>query len=356
MVSKNQERVFSVLLMLIGLVIALGALEVTLRLLPKGAPALDDRPKGYFTPADSDNLQDYRIAPKPAKTFRIAAVGDSFTFGPYLQFDDAYPKRMERWLNLNRPHQTPAVEVINYGVPRFSTFHEVGSVEKALQDGADLIVLQITLNDPEQKLDWPTELIPDESGEVGGAKRAHSWWSSLKIVQFVTQRFQNTRSQRLYREYFFKLFTKNTPGYEQFLNSFTSIRILCKRYKVPLVAVVFPLFGVEVGPQYPFWPIHQQLHEDLDFRGIPNFDISDAYRGLPVERLQVLPGYDRHPNEIGHRIAAEQIIAELHRRELLPPGVYPSAIEPRRIGITRSKAKPEDAATPSGVAQGGIAR
>lgn len=344
--NKIKSIALSTGLISFGLLISLGALEIGLRLMPKPLPPLNDRPKMYFTPADADNLQDYRvIVPKPKNTFRIAAVGDSFTFGPYIQFDDTYPKRMERWLNLNGPNQTPAVEVINYGIPRYSTFHEVGSVKQALVDGADLIILQITLNDPEQKLDWPTELIPDQTGQLN-ANLPGSWFSrwfgGLSTVRFVKQRFDNTRSQTLYWDYFFKLFKKDTPNYTKFLNAFSDIRKLCERFNVPLVSVVFPLFGVEVGDKYPFWPIHNQIQEELKFRNIPSFDISEAYRGLPVERLQVLPGYDRHPNEIGHRIAAEAILEQLHQRELLPPGVYPKAIESHRIGINRSASKSSD--------------
>ncbi len=336
MSDRLKGAIVSGLLCVFGLFLAAGALEIALRLMPKPAKPLNDRPKEYFAPADSPNLQDYKIVlPKPAGVFRIAAVGDSFTFGPYIQFDDTYPKRMERWLNLNSPSQPVKVEVINYGVPRFSTFHEVGSVKQALLDGADLVLLQITLNDPEQKLDWPTELIPDEEGNLPGAGAHGSIFNQLKLVRFVKQRIENTRSQTLYREYFFKLFRKNTPGYTQFVNALTDIRRLGERFKVPVIAVVFPLFGVEVGPKYPFWPIHEQLAAELAERRIPSFDISTAFVGLPVERLQVLPGFDRHPNEIGHRIAAEEILRELNRRALLPPGTHPQSAFPQRIGIKR---------------------
>ena len=352
MLKKKYDIVISIAFSSFGLLLALAALEITLRIssndLTKQAVALNDRPKNYYTPADSANLQDYKVLkPKPKNTFRIAAVGDSFTFGPYLQFDDAYPKRLERWLNLNRTRAIPEqdnpvnIEVINYGVPRFSTFHEVGAVKQALVEGADLILLQITLNDPEQKLYWPTELIPDEAGEIG-AVSSNSWFGNLRIVKFVRQRLNNTRSQRLYRDYFFKLFERDTADYEKFLNAFTEIRKLTERHKKPLIAVVFPLFGVEVGDKYPFWSLHEQLRNDLTGRAIPFFDISAAFRGLPVERLQVLPGFDRHPNEIAHRIAAEQILEELHTRGLLPAGVYPTRIEPRRIGINRAASAASD--------------
>ncbi len=109
----------------LGIVLALLLIEIIFRLLPAhSAPQWQDRPLAYFYPEGAQTLQDYNhTAKKPAGALRVAVVGDSFTFGPFMQFDDTFPKRMERWLNLNQ--NQPKVEVINYGVPRYSTYHEV---------------------------------------------------------------------------------------------------------------------------------------------------------------------------------------------------------------------------------------
>ncbi|MCX6115883.1 MAG: SGNH/GDSL hydrolase family protein, partial [Proteobacteria bacterium] len=69
-------------------------------------------------------MQDYPHAVlKPANVFRIAAIGDSFTFAPYMQFTDTFPKKLAQMLSLNPGNRQ--VEVINYGVPAYSTSHEI---------------------------------------------------------------------------------------------------------------------------------------------------------------------------------------------------------------------------------------
>src|SRR6187397_49649 len=93
------------LVSIFGLAFALGAAEVALRLVDtetKPRP-IWDRPPVYYMPDDMLDLRDRKPAlPKPAHTLRIAVAGDSFTFGPSMQYDDTFSKRLERLLNLNQ--------------------------------------------------------------------------------------------------------------------------------------------------------------------------------------------------------------------------------------------------------------
>ncbi|MFM1848172.1 MAG: hypothetical protein RL417_1646, partial [Pseudomonadota bacterium] len=152
-VAPERPSIFVVLgalaaLIVGGIAAALIVIEVLFRSLYQPPIRWNDRPRAYFVPENAVVLTDRAYpAKKNPGTVRIAVVGDSFSFAPYMQFDDTFAKRLERWLNLNE--KQPKVEVINYGVPRYSTSHEIAVVERALKEEADLIVLQITLNDPE---------------------------------------------------------------------------------------------------------------------------------------------------------------------------------------------------------------
>jgi hypothetical protein len=55
---------------------------------------------------------------KPAGTFRILGLGDSFTYGIGVDLDSTYLSRLEQGLN-TRPGEHPRVEVIRAGIPRF---------------------------------------------------------------------------------------------------------------------------------------------------------------------------------------------------------------------------------------------
>lgn len=62
---------------------------------------------------------DYQIN-KPEDTFRIITLGDSFTFGQYVDVKDNYPERLEDLLNKKLPcGNVQKFEVINLGVPGY---------------------------------------------------------------------------------------------------------------------------------------------------------------------------------------------------------------------------------------------
>jgi hypothetical protein len=54
--------------------------------------------------------------PKPEGVFRIAAIGDSVTYGHECAQEAAYPKQLERLLNLAAGDAAPRYEVLNFGV------------------------------------------------------------------------------------------------------------------------------------------------------------------------------------------------------------------------------------------------
>jgi lysophospholipase L1-like esterase len=316
----------------IGILIALIMVELLVRLFLERAPvSWHDRPMRYFIHERSTTFQDYPVPqPKAEGTYRIAVVGDSFTFAPFMQFDDAFPKRLERWLNLNDGQRK--VEVINYGVPAHSAHHELHTAAKAIDEQADLVLMQITLNDPELKPYTPQELTA-ERNRFGALQLPDRWifrhWHSLV---FVLRRLHNNQTHKNYVEKFFDLFEEDVT-WSSFRDSWIRIGRLKNKRGVPIVAVVFPLFGVPVDDDYPFWPLHQKVSRLLEKQHIPLLDISEAYRNIPVERLQVLPGEDFHPNEIAHRMAAEAIVQWLGDNAHVPAEILPKVWRERRIGI-----------------------
>ena len=89
---------------------------------------------------------DYTIA-KPENTFRIAVIGDSFTFGWGVEESQTFVAQMEQTLN-RHSKGAPRYEVMNFGVPGYSTFQEVARFEElALDFSPDAVVVFFVEND-----------------------------------------------------------------------------------------------------------------------------------------------------------------------------------------------------------------
>lgn len=295
------------------LALLLGATEIAFRtvLLDRFAqqPA-KDRPPFFLLPESSNDNRDFTYPVKKAPgTFRIVVVGDSFTFGGKCPFDDTFPKRLERMLKLNNEHRP--VEVLNWGVPGLSTRQEEYGVRHALKYfQPDLIVLQVTLNDPEIR-PLNKHLLSAVPDWVEALDR--HWVSA----GFVAHRLWNTVAQKRYVQYYFSLF-ENEDTKTNFTTGASEIIQNARAAGVPLVAAIFPVFSHTVDESYPFRPLHNYIDSLFGTLGIPHVDLMSGYAGIPADRLAAIPGKDPHPNEIAHRIAAEQIYEFLTTQHLLP--------------------------------------
>lgn len=335
-----------------GILLALCALEVGVRVLvpvrTTQGPGWSDRPPFYFRSPSVPSMQDYpHVVPKPSDVFRIGVVGDSFTFAPFMQFTDSFPKKLEQILNLN--DTTRRVEVINYGVPAYSTSHEVRVAKKALEEGGDVVILQITLNDPELKHHTPSGIPENLHDPFAPLKlEGRSGWlaRNWRSYGFIATRLHNTKTHQAYIDYYNALFD-NPRTWNPFTDSMRRLVANVRGENKPIIAVVFPLFGIPMDSNYPFHRIHSKVQELMSSLQVPLLDLSPIYQGIPLERLQVIPGVDRHPNEIAHRMAAERIYIWLEELKLIPEEFLLKDKFATRLGVRDQRPLAAPSGTPS---------
>lgn len=306
-----------ILLPLFSLLVGLALLECAVRLMGLGSrPATTpDRPLFFYVPESAKDMRGWpATGEKTPGVFRAVIVGDSFTFAPMVQFDDTLPARLDRLMNLNGGGRA---EVINLGTPGFSTKDEVKSVEDAAKLGADLIVLQITLNDAELKMFGPEDAKRRAFGKLRITKEDNPILYHWKTAGLVASRIHNTLSNRRYRDYFLNIW-RGDENWRVFTDSVNSMSDLCRKKGVKFAAVVFPIFSFPADDNHPFLGIHKKISDFLDSAGVVHLDLFDAYRGMDNNRLQIVPGFDSHPNEIALRIAAEKTYAFLLEKGLIP--------------------------------------
>ena len=110
----------------------------------------------------------------------------------------------------------------------------------------------------------------------------------------------------------------NGPGVEECRRALKGFKRIARKRGIPLVVVVFPIFDSQLDHRYRYRDAHAAIVKRMEGLDIKVIDLLPHYAGLDGRRLAVTPFTDPHPNELGHRIAADVILAYLTRWRLLP--------------------------------------
>lgn len=310
-VSSRRRAELLLLLCSVGLFLLLA--EGAVRLLGAEKP----RPTGY-APVDTNrramrprNAAGYRdverAVPKPPGVRRVVSLGDSFAWGASVEFDDAYPQRLERGLNRRRGEPW---EVVNLALPGMNTVDHAAQLEQeGMAYGPDVVLLGFVLNDSEDAAAAETRRAVDweeaPAGPRGGALDRSALFRMVHTRLWATG--ENRRRVSGYKS----MYEENAPGWVAARKGLKSMGALCRTRGVPFVVAIFPLFGNRLDDGYPFPEIHRKVSEAAAEAGAKVVDLLPAYQSLRWELLVVDGVADEHPNEIAHRIAASVILRAL---------------------------------------------
>ncbi len=117
------------------------------------------------TTHNSQGFRGKEIAvPKPPGQFRIAILGGSTTYGEFIADDaDTFPAQLETILRDEFGYQQ--VEVINAGVPGYTSWESIGSLAfRILEHQPDLIIPYEGVNDVHARLVHPHAYRADNAG------------------------------------------------------------------------------------------------------------------------------------------------------------------------------------------------
>jgi hypothetical protein len=256
-------------------------------------------------PVNSRGYRDLeRPLEKPPGVRRAVCIGDSFTWGASILFDDAWPQRVERALTRERRERWDAVNLAESGL---NAVQEASRLEsEGFAYGPDVVVVAYVLNDSE-----------DET--AAEARRAADWIEERKrppspslldrsaLARLVRERVWATLENRRRVEGFRSMYADDYAGWAAARRALKAMGGMCRERGVPLVVAIFPLFGNPLDDRYPFADVHAKVAQAAAESGAMVVDLLPRYRGIDWRLLVVDGADDEHPNEIAHRIAAQAI-------------------------------------------------
>jgi len=314
-----------ILLLAASLLVALLLGEGAARLMARGggrtgyAPArTDGRDR---RPVNAAGYRDLERSPsKPPGVRRAVCIGDSFTWGVSVLFDDAWPQRIERTLSRERGERWEAVNLAEPGLNAVQEASRLAS--EGFAYGPDVVVVGYVLNDSE-----------DEG--AAEARRAADWIEGQRrtpsvslldrsaLVGLVRRRLWATGENRRRVLGFRSMYADGYAGWAEARGALKAMGGMCRERGVPLVVAIFPLFGNPLDDGYPFADVHAKVAQAAGEGGAKVVDLLPRYRGLDWRLLVVNGASDEHPNEIAHRIAAQAIARAVD--EVVPRPPAPSA-------------------------------
>jgi len=334
-----KELLLGSVLTTLSIAFVLIALEFSGRVLglfpsPSGAYRFS-RTKGYeLSPGqrdvNSEGFRDheYQLA-KPPHTFRIVAVGDSFTFGAGVKAEEAYAKRLEGMLNERFSGIGTRFEVLNIGVPGYNTHQElVHFQELGLKFSPDLVIVGFTMSDAELG-DFGLKDVKEQEQLI----RFKEWLKNhFGLYSFLRLRMKRLvdwlNSARLDPDNIggsavipLKMAARGepSPGWDLCRESLGKMAASGRDHHFPVMLVIFPFLD-RLDDTYPFTAEHALVATTASGNGMVVLDLFPAFRGLQPSTLWVTPA-DSHPNSHGHLIAAEWIF-----KTLLANGLVPSPV------------------------------
>lgn len=243
---------------------------------------------------------------------RIVVLGDSYTQGVGVEFQETFSKRLEPRLE----RAWGPSEVINFGVSGYNTVLELATLrETAAQFKPDLIVVGYVLNDieisnpaSEARAGLESQSLVDQAHT--GLKRRSMLYRHLapkigRVLGMFGARYAVGMTSFMMASY-----DEASPGWVASRQALLGIAAEARQLDARLLVVVFP--AMNDFRTYPLSHAHEAITRFCTQNGIDVLDLLPRFRREKVAELTVF--LDGHPNSRAHAIFAEEIFAYLSRR------------------------------------------
>jgi lysophospholipase L1-like esterase len=269
---------------------------------------------------NQDGLRDTDYSrTKPISTFRIAAVGDSCTFGLGVELEETWPKQLETELQKTKSR----IEVINFGVMGYNTTQEAERIQdKVLDYSPDLIIIGYSLNDigvlsRERRVlstyKGYNSFLTTGIGFIDGLLSRFKTYLLIKNRLFL-KKSNADKAPPQYSKDGLKVLRKGYSGFlleayqepdnwNELKAAFDKIR-RSTQPRIPVLSVIYP--ELNELDQYPFTEIHDIVKKLCLENGFLVLDPLVDFLSNKAQNIRISEA-NPHPNALGNKIYAQAI-------------------------------------------------
>jgi len=245
--------------------------------------------------------------------FRIALIGDSFTYGQGVPAEARYSNRLEAQLQA----QGFQAEVLNFGRPGANTEdHRIILNDYVLPLQPDLVLVQWLPNDFENSdLRWAPRMTP-----LVVSHTLHSWLMLHSAMYFLVDiQWRNiyqaiNGTGDVYSSYLLAPFAGDDP--EALASTMAPIHDLLADLNaggVPYALFLHPMLLPNMTDGYVYEPLHEAVLEACRSAGADCFDLLPLYRALDNGDNDYnyvslwVNRFDGHPGEESNKLVADYL-------------------------------------------------
>lgn len=256
-------------------------------------------------PAVRTNSLGFREREIPPKSdrYRIAVVGDSFTWGQGIEEADRFSNLIEQALG-------PGSEVFNFGRPGDNLPEHLDVLAQALTIKPDYVLLQLYINDFEtaaMQRPQPKPLLPaswDRAMERSSIlyDLLRNQWSTVQEKVRITDSYARYMARNLEDDA-----APNARVTSAMLGEFFD---RAREADVQAGAVLFPAPD-SLGPygrEYPFGYLHRRVRAICAAKHVSCLDLLPLYSTFKDPTTLWVSPFDAHPNAMSNRRAANEIL------------------------------------------------
>jgi hypothetical protein len=260
---------------------------------------------GGWSPGPSNSLG-FREREIPAKTpgkYRIAVVGDSFTWGQGIEREERFSNLLEQFLG-------PRYEVFNFGIAGDNMPEHLTRLAQALEVSPDFVLLQIYINDFEtREMQRPHSypLLPQPlDGDLSDSSLLYGLiggqWAHIQQMAGLSESYAQYMERNL-RD-------PNAPNAREAYGQLHEFFDRAHAAGVPAGAVLFPATD-SLGPNgrdYPFGYLHDGVKSMCIDVKATCLDLLPMFSTFPDPRAVWVSPFDAHPNAMANKRAANEIL------------------------------------------------